>query len=153
MKSIIAITCGAALIMLTGCNSGQPGGPGANRDNNSTSTSTSNKPVIGHADETFTLDMPNLATKIKQGETKTINIGIKRGKNMDQDVKLSFDRVPEGVTIEPANPMVMHSDKEASITIKASDTAALGDFTVKVNGHPNTGPDATNEFKLTVDKK
>jgi len=151
MKSIIAITCGTALIMLTGCNSGTPGGPGVNKD--TSSTSTSNKPVIGHAEETFTLDMPNLATKIKQGETKSINIGIKRGKNMDQDVKLSFDRVPEGVTIEPANPMVLHSDKEASITIKASDMAAIGDFTIKVNGHPNTGPDATNEFKLTVDKK
>jgi hypothetical protein len=152
MKSIIAITCGAALIMLTGCNSGTPGGPGVNKDNNST-TSTSNKPVIGHAEETFTLDVPNLSTKIKQGETKTVTIAIKRGKNIDQDVKLSFDRVPDGVTIEPANPMVLHSDKEASITIKASDTAAIGDFTVKVVGHPNTGVDATNEFKLTVDKK
>jgi hypothetical protein len=29
----------------------------------------------------------------------------------------------------------------------------LGDFTVKVTGHPTKGPDATNELKITVAKK
>jgi len=151
MKSIIALTCGAALIVLAGCNSGTPGGPGANKTTDN--TTTSNKPIVGHAEDTFTLDMPNLSTKLKQGEAKTVSIGIKRGKNFDQDVKLTFDKVPEGVTIEPADPMIPHGDKEIKVTVKASDTAAVGDFTVKALGHPNTGPDATNEFKITIDKK
>jgi len=146
-SSIIALTCGAALVVLAGCNSGTPGGPGANKNN------TSSTPTVGHAEDTFTLDMPNLSTKIKQGESKNVSIGIKRGKNMDQDVKLTFDKVPEGVTIEPNNPTIMHGDKEVKVTVKASDTAAVGDFTIHVVGHPNTGADATNDFKITVDKK
>ena len=37
--------------------------------------------------------------------------------------------------------------------VTAADEAALGDFTIKVTGHPTKGADASNEFKITVDKK
>jgi hypothetical protein len=57
------------------------------------------------------------------------------------------------VTVDPASPVIMHSDKEAKITVKVADDAALGDFTVKVAGHPTSGADATSEFKITVAKK
>jgi hypothetical protein len=33
------------------------------------------------------------------------------------------------------------------------DDASLGDFTIKVTGHPTKGADATNEFKITVAEK
>jgi hypothetical protein len=35
----------------------------------------------------------------------------------------------------------------------AKDDASLGDFTIKVTGHPTKGADATNEFKITVAEK
>jgi hypothetical protein len=36
---------------------------------------------------------------------------------------------------------------------KVADNAAVGDFTIKVKGHPSKGSDATNEFKITVSKE
>jgi hypothetical protein len=47
----------------------------------------------------------------------------------------------------------LHRDMEAKINLKVADDAALGDFTVKVTGHPTSGADATNEFKMTGHEK
>jgi uncharacterized membrane protein len=146
MKTQIAGLLVAALVVFTGCNKGTPGGPGATNP-------SAKKPVVGQADETFTLSVPTLSTTVKQGETKTIEIGIKRGKNFDEDVTLKFADAPTGLTIEPASPAIKHGDTVAKLTLKAADNAALGDFTIKVTGHPTKGADASNEFKLTVNKK
>lgn len=145
MKRMGAALAVAALIALAGCNKGTEGGPGA--------TKASNRGGFGQAEDTFSLTVPSLSTKLKQGESKVVDIGIKRGKNFDQDVALKFDGVPQGVTIDPASAVVKHGDTETKITVKAADDAAVGDFTVKVTGHPAKGADATNDLKLTVEKK
>src|SRR5258708_5878050 len=148
MKKSFACLLIAASVAFAGCNNNStPGGPGA------TSNRGDNKPVVGRADDTFTLDPPNLATKVKQGESKAVSIGIKRGKNFDQDVTLKFSDLPKGVTIDPAGPVIKHGDTEAKLTVKAADDAALGDFAVKATGHPTKGSDASNELRITVDKK
>ena len=144
MKFIFSTAFTVCLMTLTGCGNGTPGGPGAN---------VNKPPVVGRADETFTLDVPNLSTSLKQGETKMFSIAIKRGKNTDQDVKLSFTDMPKGVTFDPASPTIKHGDQDVKISATAADDAALGDFVVKVAGHPTTGADATNTMKLTVVKK
>ena len=59
----------------------------------------------------------------------------------------------DGVTLEPANPVIMHGEKETKITVTLADDAALGDFNVKVTGHPTKGADSTNDLKITVAKK
>jgi len=38
-------------------------------------------------------------------------------------------------------------DTEVTFTLRAADDASLGDFTVKVMGHPTTGGDASNDLK------
>jgi len=146
MKSLFAGLTVTAIVLMTGCTEGTLGGPGATEV-------TANKPIVGQADNTFSLDVPMMSTKLKQGETKELAIDVARGKNFSEDVELKFSGVPKGVTVDPANPVIMHSDKEAKFTVKAADDAALGDFTVKVTGHPTSGADATNEFKMTVAKK
>ena len=105
------------------------------------------------AKDSFTLSLPYLSTGLKQGETQTVSIGINRGKTLNEDVTLKFEELPKGVTIEPSSPVIKHGDMEAKLTVKTAETAALGDFTIKVTGHPTKGADASNEFKLTVDKK
>ncbi len=94
-----------------------------------------------------------MSTKLKQGETKDLAIEVARGKNFSEDVALNFAGVPQGVTLDPSSPVVMHGDKETKVTVKVAADAALGDFTIKVTGHPTRGADATNEFKMTVAKK
>jgi hypothetical protein len=146
MKKLFTSLLVAALAVFVGCNGkGTPGGPGA-------SNATPKGPIVGQSDDTFTLSMPG-STSIKQGETKAATIAIKRGKNFGEDVTLKFADMPKGLTIDPANPVIKHGDTEAKLTFKAADDAALGDFTVKVTGHPSKGSDASNELKITVDKK
>jgi hypothetical protein len=109
--------------------------------------------TASRGDQTFTLSVPTFSTTLKQGEAKEIKIGIHRGKNFAEDVALHFTGLPKGVTMEPANPMIRASDKDAAVKVKAADDAPLGDFTVKAVGHPTTGTDAINEFKISIRKK
>src|ERR1700682_5782780 len=96
-KSFVCLLI-AASAALPGCNnSSTPGGPGA------TNNKGDNRRSVGRAEDTFTLDPPNLATKVKQGESKAVSIGIHRGKNFDQDVTLRFSDVPKGGTRDPAS--------------------------------------------------
>jgi hypothetical protein len=145
MTRILATALVAAVgsSVLVGCGTGSQGGPGAGNKGG----------VTGPADDAFTLTVPTLSTKIKQGDARVIEIGIKRGKNFGQDVALKLDGLPKGVNPVPASPEIKAGQEEVKVTLGAADDAALGDFTVKVTGHPKTGADATNEFKLTIEKK
>ena len=146
MKTSFAGLLALALVTITGCNQGTPGGSGV-------TSPPQKQPAYGEAEKTFKLSVPRLSTTLHQGETKEVAIGIERGKNFEGDVTLTFADGPEGVTIESASPIIKHGDTEAKVTLKAKADASLGDFTVKVTGHPTEGPDATSEFKLTVAKK
>jgi uncharacterized membrane protein len=147
MKKILAGCVVAALAAFVGCDkSGTPGGPGVSK-------SDSGRGIVSQPEDTFSLSVPTLSTKIRQGETKTMMISLKRGKNFSEDVHLKFDNLPKGVTMDPAAPTIKSSETEIQIKIKAADDAALGDFTVKLMGEPSKGTTATNEVKITVDKK
>lgn len=136
-----------AITAAIGCNQDStPGGPGA-------STTSAKKPVVGQADDTFTLSVPSLGTSLKQGESKVVTLGIKRGTNFDGDVSVKLEGLPKGVTADPSSPSIKHGEAEAKFTLKAADDAALGDFTAKVIGHPSKGTEAASEMKITVNKK
>ena len=145
MKRTLAGLLVVALVTLVSCSTGKdsPGGPGA-------TNTTGKPPLYGQADNTFILTAPS--TSLKQGESKTVLIGIKRGKNFQEDVTVQFAEVPQGVTLDPPNLDIKHGDTETKVTVKAAADASLGDFTIKVIGHPKTGKDATHEFKITVAK-
>ena len=131
-------------VALAGCGQqGKSGGPGA-------TDSTGRENPLKQADNTFSLDAPNLATRIKQGQSDSITISIRRGNNFTEDVTLKFDGVPAGVTIDPASPTIKSSDAKVTLNVAAAANAALGDHNVKVTGHPTKGVDATSEFKLTI---
>lgn len=103
--------------------------------------------------DSFTLSMPFWTTGLKQGEAKDVSISISREKRFDQDVTLKFDGLPKGVTIDPADAVIKNGQPEAKFVLKAAADAALGDFAIKVTGHPTKGADASHEFKFTIAKK
>jgi len=146
MKASVAVLLAMVLFAFAGCNQSTPGGPGITNP-------PQKQPVYGETDNTFNLSVPHLSTTLHQGETKEASIGIKRGKNFDGDVSLKFAAGPKGVTLDSASPMIKHGDTEAKVTLKATEDASLGEFTIKVTGHPSKGADATCEFKVTVAKK
>jgi hypothetical protein len=134
----------AFVALAAGCDRrGGAGGPGA--------TDTGSKPLYGQADNTFNLTAA--AVSVKQGDAEPVTIGIKRGTNFDQDVTVAFADVPNGVTIDPAGPVIKSGATDVKVTLAAAEDAAPGEYTVKVVGHPGAGGDATNQFKLTVAKK
>jgi WD40 repeat protein len=105
------------------------------------------------AEGTFSLRVSAPATFVKPGETKTVALSIKRGKNFDEDVTLTFTDtdVPKGVTFEPANPAIKLPGTEAEFTIQAAKDAVLGDFAIKVTGLTAKGNGASDQFNLSVD--
>jgi hypothetical protein len=144
MKNIFAAVLLGALVTMAGCGQGTSGGPGA--------TSPPTKaPMTGQVDDTFSLIMPSAT--LNQGGNTTVSIGIKRGQNFSEDVSLGLAGLPAGVTLDPANPLIKHGDNAAQITLKAAPDAALGDFTVKVTGHPSKGADAVAEMKVSIAKQ
>lgn len=146
MKSFCAGLMAMTLAVLTGCNGGTPGGPG-------TTDTSGKKPVYGQADDTFNLSVPLMSSSFQQGTQMEATVGIKRAKNFDEDVTLTFTDVPKGVSVDPANPVIKRSDTDAKVIFKASDEAPQGDFKVKISGHPTKGGDAHIDFKLTISAK
>jgi hypothetical protein len=141
MKRSFAGLLVMGLVAFTGCNQGTstPGGPGAANPSAKT-------------DDTFTLSAPG-STTLKQGETKQVLIAIKRGTHFQEDVVLKVGDVPKGVSFTHPSSAIKHGETEAKVMLTAADDASLGDFTIKVIGHPTKGGDATTELKVTVEKK
>lgn len=146
MKKLAILIATGATIALYGCSQDStPGGPG-------TALPESEKPMIGQTENTFTLDVPMISTSIKQGEMDTVTIGIKRGTNFSQDVTLKFDNIPSGVTIDPSPARISNTEENVELAVSAGTNAALGDFIVKVTGHPAVGTDALADLSLTIAK-
>jgi hypothetical protein len=143
MKSLMTAAMVLTLTALTGCTQGEPGGPG-------TAAAPEKQATVGQTDDTFNLSVPLTSTSLQQGGQTEATIGINRAKNFDEDVALHFADVPQGVTIDPASPVIKHGDENVKVTFQAADESALGDFTVKVTGHPTNGSDALVDFKLGV---
>lgn len=133
-----------ALITLVSCGGrDNAGGPGATNP-------TGKQAAYGQKDNTFNLTAPS--TSLAQGETKTIAIAISRGTNFQEDVTLKFADIPQGVSVDPANPVIMHGVTETKVTLKAAADASLGTFTVRMTGHPTKGTDGSTDLKITVAK-
>ena len=146
MKNSFRTIAVMTLAALAGCTEGTPGGPGTTQTNGK-------MPTFGQADETFNLTLPATHISLQQGEKSETTVGIKRGKNFDDDVSLKIADIPKGVTVEPTDPLIKHGDTDAKIVFKAVDEAPLGDFTIKLIGHPSKGGDAQLALKLTVTAK
>jgi len=152
MKAICTGFVMLALIAFIGCTSASTSEKHAGGGTNP----SQKDPIIGTGEGKFDLDPPTLATSVKQGETKQVKIGIKRGNNFTEDVTLKFEGspdMPKGVSFDPASPKIKHGDNDATVSVKAADDAAVGEFKIKVIGHPTKGPDALNTFTLKIDKK
>ncbi len=113
-----------------------------------------NKPIVGEADETFSLSVPSESVALTQGEEQSVLIGINRGENFREEVAIDVSGLPEGVTLATADPVIKHGSTDATLMFKAAGDAALGDFTVKLTGRTtSSGADFTKEFKMTVAQK
>lgn len=153
MKKRVPVAMMMMVAAAVGCTQHTPGGPGVATPANPATTTTANRPTYSDAENTFSMSVPTLATRVTQGETKVATISLSRGTNFQEDVTLQFSNLPAGVTFDPASPLIGRGDKETTVRVQAAETAAIGDFTINVIGHPTKGVDATSEMKLVISKK
>jgi len=76
------------------------------------------------------------SVELKPGESKKAKFSVSRT-GFDDDVKLTIEGMPEGVTVEEKTAMVKKGDKEIEVTFKAAESAATiekKDVTVKASG-------------------
>ncbi len=104
-------------------------------------------------DNTFNLSVPFLTPRLQQGDTIETKIGIKRQRYFDQDVVISFSDVPNGITITPESSTIVHGDTDIKLTVKATDETGVGDYKIKINGHPTEGVDSQVDFKIAIAPK
>ena len=142
MKSLFTGWAVMTLAALVGCSQGTPGGPGT----------AETKPAYGQADNTFNLSVPAMSSSLKQEEHRSHG-RHQAGQELRRRCRAQVRRLPQGVTVEPANPVIKHGDTEVKITFKAGDEALLGDFTVNVTGHPTKGTDAQIELSRPLPRK
>ncbi len=148
MKKTIGVLLLGMMMFGVGCEkkTETEGGPGATRP-------PSEKPALGETPGTFTLKTAMTAIDIQQGESDTVTIEIDRADNFRQDVTISFEQVPAGLTFDPMSPVIKHGDGQVEVMAKTAPDAAAGEFVVKVKGHPATGPDATTDLKIHINPK
>src|SRR4029077_10570676 len=122
-----------AALAAAGCNKSPEGG----------STGTSG---------TFKLVAPTLSTTIRQGDTKTVDLSIERGKEFKHYVKLSAT-APDKIEAKLNKDVVKAGDpKEFTLSVSPAKDAPVGDHVVKVTGTPEGGGQAaTVEVKIKVD--
>jgi hypothetical protein len=148
VKIALSLLVVAAALTMNGCagapdrsTGDKPGGPGA----------PDKKTVHGDADETFNLSLER--TFLRQGERRSVAVGITRTVNFTGDVTLAFGELPKGVSIDNGSPVIKRDDNDVHFALTATDDASVGEFSIRVTGHPTKGADASNDFNIIVNKK
>ncbi|MDX1948627.1 MAG: hypothetical protein SFU86_24785 [Pirellulaceae bacterium] len=159
MKTLVAGLVCLTLAVAVGCTESssdrpQAVAPAAGVQPNEPVKVVAKKPIAGEADKTFSLSVPFESVRLTQGEGKSMLIGINRGENFREEVSIKVSGLPQGVTLETADPVIKQGDMDAGLMLKAAPDAALGDFTIKVTGHTaSSGADFSKEVKLIVAQK
>src|SRR5262249_46453305 len=119
-------------ITLTGCNTSPEGG--------------------GTGENTFKVQAPTLTTTIKQGDTDTVKLTVKRGRDFKQTVKLTATD-PEGIssTFEP-DVVKGTGDEDVNLRIKVAKDAPVGERRITIKGAPEKGDSTTVDVKVNVKK-
>jgi len=138
MKTLYAGLLVAGLLVLTGCNTSTSGG----------------SPGVG----TFKLKGPSNVkdTEVKHDSEKIEKITVDADKGFKEDITFKADvsEPGRGVTAEVKPATLKASDpREVELHIKASDSAAPGEYTVTVTGKPAKGNETSVGIKIKVPEK
>jgi hypothetical protein len=157
MKLVAMAASVAMLAFVSGCTEqSSPGGPGVQRQpvvqpESRSTTTTANKPVedvVVNKHQTFRLNLPKSET-FDRGKKEDITISISRGKDFDQSVKLQF-KVPSGVTVTPAEPVIEAGQDKVKVTVEASNDATRQKTTMNVSAIPQTGEMVTMPMDVEI---
>lgn len=130
MKTLIVSLMALAVFVVVGCQSPEGGGLSS--------------------DQGFHLETPFLGTDIKQGDSRTVMVTVKRDSQFKEDVRLEATASP-GISVDPTNVTVNASDSpDVPFQITAPDDAAIGGYRINVKAIPETGQSTSAEIKVKV---
>ena len=106
----------------------------------------------GKDDKKIEITADPAKAEVKPGDSKTVDLKLKRGKDATKEVTLTAEVDPKekGVTAK-VDAKVAGDKSDAKLTVESKDTAD-GDYKVTVKGKSDGSPDATATFTLTVKK-
>ena len=137
MQRLAVLIFSLAIVGLIGC-----GDTGGKKDDNTKRS------------ETFTFKGPMTGSTIKQGDKKTVDLTVDRGKEFKQDVALSVDSPPKGISVDLDPKEVKAGDPEkVTATVSVDKDAPVGDHEVTITAKPKEGKSATYKLKVTVEGK
>ncbi len=108
------------------------------------------KTTTPSGDKSLTLTKPGNQS-VTQGSNDNVKVSISR-KGFNDAVTVDFKGLPEGVSVEEKDKTIPKEHNDANFTLKASDTAKVGDHPVVVHASGG-GLDAEEKFTLTVKEK
>jgi uncharacterized membrane protein len=160
MKKLMITLCLLSLASWTGCSEAERDGqdaaqPAAEGSSTETTPTVAKKPMIGEAEGSFSLSLPFESIEVIQGEETSVRIGINRGENFAEQVRIKVSDLPKGVTVDTSEePVITQGSTGVELKLVAANDAALGDFTAKVTGHTaSSSVDFSEEIKFTVSQK
>jgi hypothetical protein len=131
MKRLVAVMA-IALLAVGGCKKKSEPGGGSDKD------------------DQVRIVVPRMATSIKQGETRAIDVELDRGKNMkDAVVALSFE-APPGVSVKPKAFTMKGGDSKMTLDVTVDKKADTGDKAIKVTEAPEKGDKASIDLPIKV---
>jgi uncharacterized membrane protein len=113
---------------------------------------SSNSPQGGSVaqDEGFKIVVPAGTTEIKQGEVQTAVVSLHRDNYFKQNVRLQINTT-KGISIDPTSVLISSNDKpEVQIRITVAKDASLGEYSIRVEGTPETGEPTSTVFAVKV---
>jgi hypothetical protein len=112
-----------------------------------------NTEVTGEGGKALKLSVPAMTTTVRQGDKAQITIKVKKTK-FDEDVKLDFSQLPEGVKLAESNPKIDKGANEATFTLLADDKAKLEEGQkAKVSASAAGMKAGPEEFTINVKEK
>jgi len=135
MKTAIFTAVAAFVLVPIGCNKGPEGG------------ATPASP--------FSLTGPTRYTTITQGETQNIDVEINRSSSFSDDLTLQVAKstVPKGLEVALSKDKVSASENKVTLTLKATNAAAPGQYDVRINAKHGAGDATSVEVPVKVEPK
>jgi uncharacterized membrane protein len=138
MKKLYVGVVVVGLLALVGCSSSPTGGG-------------------GEAGGTFEFQGPATETTVKQGETKTIEVTVKKKQgDFKADIKLdaAVDPKAKGIKVElEPSTWKANDPKTIAVKVSADEKADLGKYVITLKGTPDKGNATELPIKIEVKKK
>lgn len=139
------------ILIFAGCDvETEPGGPGTQ---GRSPTTPGDDDMVTNADNTFRLTVPSGEVEVDAGGSQAIKVGIERGSEFKQTVKVTVMAPADKITVSPKEITFRGDQVEAELTLTAVAAAIPGETNITLIGKPETGRQVEQGITVHVHEK